>query len=66
MLAYFVVSKSSGNIIRVTRRDVRPADSATVTFLEALPSELASYESAHARGQDLINIADTASHLSST
>ncbi|WP_027597919.1 MULTISPECIES: hypothetical protein [Pseudomonas] len=65
MLAYFVVSKSSGNIIRVTRRDVRPADSATVTFREALPSELARYESAYAHGQDLINIADTASRPSS-
>lgn len=61
MLAYFVISQSSGNIIRVTRRDVRPTDSATVTYLEAAPSELARYESAQARGQDLINIADTSS-----
>ncbi|HAC67890.1 hypothetical protein [Pseudomonas oryzihabitans] len=66
MLAYFVVSQSSGNIIQVTRRDVRPADSATVTFLEASPSELDRYESAHARGQNLINIANTASRPSST
>ncbi len=64
MLAYFVVSQSSGNIIQVTRRDVRPADSATVTFLEASPSELDRYESAHARGQNLINIADTSRHSS--
>ena len=65
MLAYFAVSQSSGNIIRVTRRDVRPPDSATVTFVEASPSELARYASAHARGQDLITIAETASHPSS-
>ncbi|MBH3329917.1 hypothetical protein I5L56_09805 [Pseudomonas oryzihabitans] len=61
MLAYFVVSRSSGNIIRVTRRDVRPTDSATVTYLEAGPSELVRYESAQACGQDLINVADTLS-----
>ncbi|KUM44691.1 hypothetical protein [Pseudomonas sp. EpS/L25] len=66
MLAYFVVSQGSGNIIRVTRRDVRPPDSATVTFVEASPNELARYESARARGQDLINIVDTASQSSST
>lgn len=65
MLAYFVVSKNPGNIIRATRHNIRPADSVTVTFLEASRSELDRYKSAHARGQNLINIANTASRPSS-
>ncbi|TBU74012.1 hypothetical protein [Phytopseudomonas daroniae] len=54
--AYFVVSHSSGNIIRVTRRNARPADSATVTHVYASLNHLERYERLFAAGQDLISV----------
>lgn len=56
MLAYFVISQSSGNIIRVTRRDVRPDDSATITHVHASSNQLRCYQRLFARGQDLISL----------
>ncbi|GLX13811.1 hypothetical protein Pstr01_20500 [Pseudomonas straminea] len=56
LAAYFVVAQSSGNIIRVTRRDVRPDDSATITHIHASPNQLKCYQRLFDRGQDLISI----------
>ncbi|MCY1265744.1 hypothetical protein D9M68_216260 [compost metagenome] len=54
--AYFVVSRSSGNIIRITRRESVPDDTATVINVPVLTSSLLRYESFYAAGEDLISL----------
>lgn len=53
---YFVIANSSGNIIRVTRRDVRPDDSATITHVHASSGQIEHYQRLFDRGQDLIRV----------
>ncbi|TBU87163.1 hypothetical protein [Phytopseudomonas dryadis] len=54
--SYFVVSRSSGNIIRVIQRSATPEDSATVTNVYASLSHVERYEQLFAAGQDLIDV----------
>lgn len=55
--SYFVVSRGSGNIIRVIHRSTPPEDSATVINVYASHSNVNRYEALFAAGQDLINVA---------
>ncbi|MCY1279315.1 hypothetical protein D9M68_186620 [compost metagenome] len=55
---YFVVARSSGNIIRVTRRDHPPPDTETVVNLYASTESLHRYEQLRAWGHDLISLAN--------
>lgn len=67
--AYFVVAQGSGNIIRITRRDKKPDDSATIHHVPATDSQLERHATLLAWGQDLISVTDAsrgeASRLSS-
>ncbi|MCY1420569.1 hypothetical protein D9M71_361960 [compost metagenome] len=54
--AYFVVSRDSGNIIRITRRESPPDDTPTVFNVLALTSSQMRYESLYADGEDLISL----------
>lgn len=59
--AYFVVARSSNNIIRLTRRDKTPDDSDTVIHVYATASQLKRYVNLLARGRDLISVNDASS-----
>lgn len=54
--AYFVVSRSSGNIIRITRRERPPDDTPTVINVPVSSSSLLRYEDCYASGEDLISL----------
>ncbi|BAN46476.1 hypothetical protein [Metapseudomonas resinovorans] len=54
--AYFVVSRSSGNIIRITRRERPPDDTPTVINVPVSSSSLVRYEDFLASGKDLISL----------
>ncbi|MNR43013.1 hypothetical protein D3C85_1615920 [compost metagenome] len=54
--ACLVVSKSSGNIIRVTRRESPPDDTPTVINVPVSSSSLMRYENFYASGEDLISL----------
>ncbi|MCO6060092.1 hypothetical protein NG726_25950 [Pseudomonas sp. MOB-449] len=54
--AYFVVSKSSGNIIRITQRESPPDDTLTVYNVPVSTSNQMRYDSLYANGEDLINL----------
>lgn len=53
---YFVIANSSGNIIRMTRRDARPDDSATITHVQASSGLVERYQRLLDGGQDLIGV----------
>ncbi|MCY1310464.1 hypothetical protein D9M70_606560 [compost metagenome] len=54
--AYFVVSKGSGNVIRITRRESPPEDTPTVFNVPVSSSSQMRYDSLHADGEDLISL----------
>lgn len=54
--AYFVVSRGSGNIIRVIQRSSPPSDTLTVQNVYASVACVHRYEALQAAGQDLINL----------
>lgn len=56
LYTYFVVARSSGNIIRLIRRSSPPDDSATVLNVYAASSCVHRYETLHESGQDLISL----------
>lgn len=56
LLSYFVVARSSGNIIRITRRTSPPADTVTLLNVKASTASLHCYQALYAKGQDLISL----------
>ncbi|MCY1284866.1 hypothetical protein D9M68_398480 [compost metagenome] len=54
--AYFVVSRSSGNIIRITRRESPPDDTPTIFNVPISTSSQMRYDSLYANGEDLISL----------
>lgn len=54
--AYFVVSRGSGNIIRLIQRSSPPGDTATVQNVYASNACVHRYQALQAAGQDLINL----------
>ncbi|WP_330114471.1 hypothetical protein SA496_22205 [Pseudomonas sp. JS3066] len=54
--AYFVVARSSGNIIRITRRESPPDDTPTVFNVPISTSNQMRYDSLYADGADLISL----------
>ncbi|AOE87509.1 hypothetical protein [Pseudomonas sp. TCU-HL1] len=54
--AYFVVSKSSGNIIRITRRESPPDDTPSVFNVPMSTANQMRYDSLYANGEDLISL----------
>lgn len=54
--AYFVISRGSGNIIRVIQRSSQPSDTATVQNVYASLACVHRYQALQAAGQDLINL----------
>lgn len=54
--AYFVVARSSGNIIRITRRESPPDDTPTVFNVPISTSNQMRYDSLYANGEDLISL----------
>lgn len=54
--AYFVISRGSGNIIRVIQRSSPPSDTATVQNVHASIACVHRYQALQAAGQDLIHL----------
>jgi hypothetical protein len=54
--AYFVLSRSSGNIVRITWRSVCPPDTPTLTSVRATTDQLGRHAQLYAYGQTLIHL----------
>ncbi|MBB2497490.1 hypothetical protein [Aquipseudomonas ullengensis] len=54
--AYFVIARSSGNIIRLIQRSSPPNDSPTVQNVYASIACVHRYQALQAAGQNLINL----------